>query len=687
MRKDHAILSHRRSLYLSTLILLSNSAVCASDLPLFEEKFNDLLALPIEALMNHEVTVASRYNQRLIDAPATITVIDREQIDQMGVDNLSELLARVPGIQVDFDSNTANRIPVFNVRGQYHAHVLILLDGETINDHVNPKPVIFARNLSLHHLERVEVMRGPGSSIYGNSASAAIINLVTRHDLNEVTVEVGQHGAKRAAVGLSKGSHNSNVHLFYEHLGDDGQLYSNLFDRHGLTSITEDPKRSYTLHLTGHYEGLSASLFRTHMRQEDFYLFGGLGNGDNIDLSTTSVINLGYETDINNTLKANFKLGYRHYKDKALSLSDTLGPAPDLLIGPYFSHQVFSLSSHFVWELNKRHTLSGGVSYERADSPDAYTYSNYDVRTDPPTYLGDPTVLEDPDFRFIADVTRKNHALFMQDEISGHNWKLTLGGRYDHYNDTGSRFSPKLSAIYWLDTNQQIKFHYGEAFQAPVMARMYNANNPMTLGNLELEPAVIRTFDLGFNKFTENYAANFNVYYSQADDIVLAVPTETGSQLQYRNVGNQRTAGAEVALTLPLTNEATLRLNYQHIFENDFSASQASDTPSPVDFVADSIASFDFNYKRNRWNFNLNGFLHNGIKAIPEEGSVVVVDTKVQYQFSPNFTTYIKVKNLFDEEWFSVAPANGLGMTDDGTIIRATPNRGRWIYAGFTYRF
>ena len=452
------------ALLIGGLVIL-NPTIQADDLPLFDEKFDSLLTLPIEELMNRNVTVASRYGQRLSDAPATITVIGRRRIEQMGVDNLSELLSRIPGIQIDFDSKTANRIPIFSVRGQFHSQVLILLDGESINDHVNPKPMVFARHLSLHNLERVEVMRGPGSSIYGNSASVAIINLITRDKINEVQLEAGEHEGRRVSMGLSKEGQESNISLFFEHTGDDGQHYSDLFDRYERTTTSEDPQENYTLHLKGHYQDFSASLFHTRMRQEDFYLFGDLGNGDNYDASATSLVNLSYAPTLSDSLKASFNLGYRHYEDEALSLGGIFSPNPNLLIGPYFSHRVLSFNTHFVWDMNEQHTWSAGLSYEKADSPDAYVMSNYDVRLGPPPYLGSATVLKDPDYRFIDDVTRINRALFLQDEISGHNWKITLGGRYDAYSDTSNRFSPKLSAIYWLNTNQQLKLHYGEAFQ------------------------------------------------------------------------------------------------------------------------------------------------------------------------------------------------------------------------------
>ncbi|PLY12964.1 MAG: hypothetical protein C0631_14845 [Sedimenticola sp.] len=675
-----------KTLLFSCLNALTLTTAHGDDLPLFNEQFDSLLTVPIEALMNRHVTVASRYDQRLSDAPATITVIGRQQIAKMGLDNLPELLARIPGIQVDYDSKTANRVPAFNVRGQYNAQVLILLDGEPINDQVNPKPMIFAHHLSLHNLERVEVMRGPGSSIYGNSASVAIINLITRSQMNEVQLEAGEHGARRIALGLSREQRDRGVSLFFEGIGDDGQRYTDLFERYDQTTTSQDPNQAYTLHLKGRYQDFSASLFHTRMKQEDFYLFGDLGNGDNYDESATSILSLGYNPVLSDSLKASFDLGYRRFEDEAQSLGGVFSPAPNLVIGPYFTHQILSFNSHFAWDMNDTHTWSAGLAYEKSDSPDAFVMSNYDVRQQPPLYLGASTVLDDPDFRFITDVTRTNRGLFMQDEISGHNWKLTLGGRYDSYNDSSNRFSPKVSAIYWLDTSQQLKFHYGEAFQAPVMSRMYNDNNPQTLGNPELQPAVVKTFDLGFSRFSDRYAASINLYHSETEDIVMAVPTELEGQLQFRNVGSQRTTGAELESTLPLSDQATLRMNYQHILANDFSSSQPLDTASPEEYVAKRVGSFDFNYHWNRWNFNLSGFLHSGNPVLPEQDTVAVFDTKIQYRYSPKLSAHFKIKNLLDTDWDSPAPGTGLGSEGD-TVIRATPNRNRWFYAGLNYQF
>jgi outer membrane receptor for ferrienterochelin and colicin len=146
----------------------------------------DLTQLPIEELMNIKVSIASKFPQKTMEAPSSVTIITAADIKTYGYRTLADIVRSVPGMSVTYDRNYDYiGIRGLGRTGDYNSRILLLVDGYRINDPIYDTAAIgteFPVDVDL--IDKVEIVRGPGSSIYGNNAVLGVINVITKHGKN-----------------------------------------------------------------------------------------------------------------------------------------------------------------------------------------------------------------------------------------------------------------------------------------------------------------------------------------------------------------------------------------------------------------------------------------------------------------------------------------------------------------------
>jgi iron complex outermembrane receptor protein len=166
----------------------------------------DIAEVPLDSLLNVPVDAASRYRQSARNAPASVTVISSADFERFGYETLSEVFASVRGLYIGDDRNyTTVGVRGFSRPSTYENRVAMLRNGQRINESVyGSAPSGPDLGLSLEAVDRVEIVRGPGASLFGTGAMMAVVNIVTRDggDIDGLLgqVEVGSHGKKTAAV-------------------------------------------------------------------------------------------------------------------------------------------------------------------------------------------------------------------------------------------------------------------------------------------------------------------------------------------------------------------------------------------------------------------------------------------------------------------------------------------------------
>ena len=279
---------------------------------------------------------------------------------------------------------------------------------------------------------------------------------------------------------------------------------------------------------------------------------------------------------------------------------------------------------------------------------------------------------------YMLDQDRELYFLTLQDEWElAADWELTVGVRYDNYSDFGGTFNPRLALVWQTQHNLTTKLLYGEAFRAPSFQELYAINNPIILGNADLEPEKIQTTEIAFD-----YRPNFdwqlmaNVFYYQSEDLITYVSNNDGTSVA-QNASNRDGYGAEFEVHWKPSDSMHLKAGYAwQESEDNHSKESIADAPGQV---------FDINLN---WTINEKIGLHIDTRWIMDRKRLTndlreSIDDynwsnlSVSYKISNEWSVQMTVRNIFDTNAFEAS---------DGQIEDDYPldSRGYWLSINYT---
>ena len=333
-----------------------------------------------------------------------------------------------------------------------------------------------------------------------------------------------------------------------------------------------------------------------------------------------------------------------------------------------------NISNNYIYT----YTAAFGIANEENFSIDI---THIDVKSINHTYLkiwlhGNRTanaenISNDPTSVFIQPHDREAYYEFLQDEWSfAPDWNMTAGVRHDHYSDFGDTINPRLALVWQTKYNMTSKLLYGHAFRAPSFAELYNINNPVAIGNPELDPETIDTIEIALNvQHTPDLSTGLSLFHYKMSDIIRLVldnPTSpTTSTSTYQNTGNQTGHGFELEATWDVRKDFTLKGNFAFQDSKDEDTnSDAANAPQKQLYVR-----ADWEFKRD---WNLDGqanWVADRKRAAgdtrPEVDDYTTVDVTLRYkpENSP-WEFALSGRNIFDEDVREPSPAPGLIPND-----------------------
>lgn len=576
-------------LYALCAIVGSNTPVFATNIGLDDED----LALVYGDTST--ISLATGSKQLVRRAPAVATVITAEDIAAMGATDLDQVLETVPGIHVS--RNPIGYTPAYLIRGigvngPTNPQVLVLQNGIPMTVSYPGDGGQSRGGWFLDNVARIEIIRGPGSALYGAEAFAGVINIITRNaaDTPGTTVSVGggsfntwnttvHHGDKWGPVDVAAYLRVGSTEGHREIITADAQTLND--SRFGTrASLAPGPVS------TG-YDALDANLDLAHghwrwrsslKRRENVHLGAGVnsaldptstGTSDRLtsDISWT-------DPHITEEWGAGLQLAYFHYQELYSKLmlfpaGTRLGTSyfPDGMVGgPSRWDRQYRMSAFATYNGFANHNLRVGAGHEDIDLYRVLTFKNFLLQpVGPPIPTGpqidygsiQPHIL--PQRRFVDYVYVQDEWQFARD------WTLTTGLRHDRYSDVGHTTNPRLALVWDASLDLTAKLLYGEAFRAPAFNELHTIN-PVANGNTKLRPETIRTLEAAVAwQVRKDLTLNLNLFQYDIKDIIRAVPNAAPTPgSTFNNVGAQRGHGLELDVAWDASPALRLSGNYAH---------------------------------------------------------------------------------------------------------------------------
>jgi len=644
------------------------------------------------------ISIATGRSQPIARAPAVASVITPDDIKLMGATDLDQILETVPGLHVSYAGGGLQ--PIYVIRGihsEFNPQVLVLINGVPItNQYLGNRSQVWG-GMPVNNITRIEIVRGPGSAVFGADAYAGIINIVTKTSLDlegtEFGVRTGSFNTKDAWMLHSGNINNVEAAFSLELHNTNG--YEKIIDSDAQTGF--DALFGTTASLAPgsvnmERDNIDARLDLSHGDWKFRMGYqarrnGGTGTGgaqalDPVGDGDSDRINadISYHTS---TLFDNWdvttQLSYFDITAKTdlvlypPGAATPLGAFPDGVIGnPYVYERHTRLGFSAFYTGLDHHQIRLGTGFNYGDMYKTKETKNFILLAGGlPVPLGSVVdVSDDPASVFIQPHDRENYYAFVQDEWSFMpDWDLTAGIRYDHYSDFGDTVNPRLALVWQTKYNMTSKLLYGRAFRAPSFAELYNINNPVAIGNINLDPETIDTIELAFNiQHTNEFQTGLNLFNYKMSDIIRFIPDDPLNPLSAitaQNTGDQTGRGFELEATWDAARDVTLTGNFAFQDSKDEDTdSDAANAPQRQLYVR---ADWEF---RHDWTLNGQAnWVADRKRAAgdvrPEIDDYTTVDMTLRHKpENSSWEFAFSGHNILDEDVREPSPAPGLIAND-----------------------
>lgn len=664
--------------------------------------------------LDEVVVTATRAEKSIKDVPASVSVITADDIKKMGISNIDEALVKVPGVYIPRLSGMASTISQTAMRGNNAANsTLVMVDGQAINDSYNGS--VTWSSIPVDKVERIEVLRGPGSTLYGSSAMGGVINIITKDNF--------------------KAEGNANIKYESNSTWDYSVDYNDkVNDKFSVGVLYEKKKTSGYVTDNTLSSSYVAGTEKTSTNQGDTrYIIGNKGkrqwDEDNYG------IRLKQELDQNRSLKFNFLHNEYEYTYST----------PQSYIGD----DVFKKTSSYFSSPGGKKTNLYSLNYEDKANMWNITTGINDTTDQYNSTISKKQLADNPNSRYFIDM-QKNYVFsekdkgvfglhfskdkmrakiyslsdgFNQDSKNGiksfadgnaqslalygqgehkfaEKFSMIAGLRYDKWKTDGaaqpegksvinydeesfSYVSPTVALQYKLDSLTNLYISWGKEFEAPSLYRMYStsySSGQLNVGNPNLKPQKMESIEFGVKKeIGKNADLALSVYHNDIKDLLYkktivesGVPktgiysgySDSDTISRYENAGKAKTNGVEIEFNQKINDAWSMFTNYTYQNPKIKEAPSKSDEGKIVTYIPKEIFRIGVNYINGKWSSMLTGeYVSKRYSSTTNNDTIngvygsydpyFVLDWNMQYEVNKDSSITIGVDNLLNRQYYT----------------------------------
>jgi len=558
------LIAQRPLISLALLTLLNSTQVLAQTTPppirLADMSLEELMSVNVDSVYG-----ASGFEQKVTEAPASVTIITSEDIQRYGYRTLADILRNVPGFYVTYDRNYSYvGVRGFGLPGQYNNTIALMIDGHRTNDNIYEAALIGTEfPLDVDLIQQVEIIRGPNSSQYIASAFLAVINIVTKRwrDLPKVSVagEVASYGTYQGRVSYGNEFSNGLQLLlsgsFYDSHGQN-QLFFPAFDNPATNNgiaVNADDDEFHQLFANVSWGGFTLqAVYGSRDKGIPTASFGSVFDvTDTRTVDARGYLDLTYKRELGHGWNLTSRTYYDLFNDDGTYVYDYSASG-----GP--SHVLNRNFAHGKW-LGEEGTVAKQFFGKQRVSVGAEVRDN--IQQDQGNYDVQPFVQYFSDSRHSTVVS-----VYAQDEIHLRgNLILNLGIRYDRYSLFGGTTNPRGALIYnpWARTH--FKLLYGQAFRSPNLFELFY-NAPGNEANPSLRPETVKTMELVWEQyFAKHFRTTASAFYYPIRKVISEQVDPVNGNAFFANAGSLNLRGFELSVsrTMPGGLDSTVSYSFQ----------------------------------------------------------------------------------------------------------------------------
>ncbi|NRB36908.1 MAG: TonB-dependent receptor [Pseudomonadales bacterium] len=589
---------HKEIFFLIPLVFICEIAfsnTSSDDLSILDDS---LFELSLEELMSIKVSVSSVQEETIFDTPSTVTVIDRSSIEKYHYTSIEEALDTVAGFdiyQTIIDRNVATARGI--LQNFYANKILLLIDNIPTWQPIYGEGSL--ERININDVEKIEVLKGPASVLYGSNAYTGVVNIVLKKPAKNSLSSYARVGeGDLLAAGLS-------IHHQFENLSFFSSIHSETqesetyqvpnkvgFEFNGETHFdyaNYGQKNNLSLGLGYNAHSLYFNQFsyeHSFLGIHPAYVGGG---GKNVE-HQGHLLHYKYQNALSEQTDIIASLAYEYYKREF-----PVSPDYSLVLGLAGNRYASEIKLNY---LKAQINIEYGMNAELRQSEGYNTFNGLTGEFVTSNLKDDDDVIE--------------WSTFARLKYDIRDLSLLIGSRYTDNEKFGSNLSSRFSGVYTLQDNQSIKMIIGQSFRVPTMFELY-FERPNIIGNPDLEPETSTSYELAYLYGGTHVFVQILAYYSIYENLIQRQLPETGIPSQYQNVNDFKGYGSEVELKYE--HDATLGayINYNHVSGVD------EDIDNNYRYVPDHTVSFGlskhFSYfslsGKGKYISDVEGFLEN----------------------------------------------------------------------------
>ncbi len=611
-----------------------------------------------EPLRYQVVVTATRTEQPELELGSSMTLITAEDLLKSGKKDVAEALRTVPGLDMVQAGGTGRNASVF-IRGANAEHTLVMVDGIEMNDPVSAGRSFNLAHMSLDNVARIEIVRGPQSTLYGSDAMGGVINIITKKGDGKPKFYLGAEGGSfstfRETAGVSGGAGMMNYSVGFSRFDSKG--FSNSGEEYG-----NEEKDGYS------NTTLSARLGFKPAENLEFSVIGRYTNAD-ADLDNSAGEggdDINYTEDATQFLLAanaglklfdgkwDQKLGisYTQQKREYDNPVDDAHPA-DSSNGIY-NGRTFKVDWQHNLYLHPTNTITAGLEYEREEGDSVYNWNS----------------AWGPGESLFPEKSARTTGIYLQDNIKlWDTFFMALGVRFDDHERFGSHTTYRFAPALVLKSGTKLKASYGTGFKAPSLYQLFAPATMFgSVGNENLEPEKSKGWDIGIEQYLFEDRLTFSFTYFRNDfEELIDYDWAQG----YINKADAETRGYEIVVTAQPLNSLSLHGSYTY--------TKAEDVTNELNLLRrpKHKGTFTIQYRfKDKGVFNLH-MLHVGERdeVFPYPTRTIapaytVFNLGASYRILDNLEIFGRIDNLFNTGYEAIL---GYGAA------------GRSAYVGFRY--